>query len=74
MLLQYKIVLIALIATFLINLVTYSEFEADVSAKNFLKFFYTRSEDRTENLRLYIFQISFWSMAVILVLANVVNR
>ena len=74
MLLQYKIVLIALIATFLINLVTYSEFETDVSAKKFLKFFYTRSEDQTENLRLYIFQISFWSMAVIMFLANVVNR
>jgi len=65
MLMQYKFILLILIMTFLINLVTYAEFEEEISRKKFLKMFYNRSNSQAENLRLYIFQISFWMMVLV---------
>jgi hypothetical protein len=60
--------------TFLINLVTYSDFEEEVSVRKFLKMFYARSAEEPENLRLYIFQVSFWMMVPMLFLVNAANR
>ena len=71
---QYKIALLILIMTFLINLVTYSDFEEEVSVQKFLKIFYARSAEEPENLRLYIFQVSFWMMVPMLFLVNAANR
>ena len=71
---QYKFALLILIITFLINLVTYADFEEEVSARKFLRMFYNRSKDQAENLRLYIFQISFWMMVPMLLLVHTATR
>jgi hypothetical protein len=71
---QYKISLIILIVTFLINLITYSGYERQVSPVKFLKMFFVRSEDQAENIRLYIFQISFWMLIPLLILVRAASQ
>ncbi len=71
---QYKFALLILIITFLINLITYADFQEEISPRKFLNMFYNRSKDQAENLRLYIFQISFWMMVPILLLVHTVTR
>jgi hypothetical protein len=71
---QYKFALLILIITFLINLITYADFEKEISARKFMRMFYNRSKDQAENLRLFIFQISFWMMVPILLLVHTATR
>jgi hypothetical protein len=71
---QYKFAFLILIITFLVNLVTYADFEKEISPRKFLRMFYNRSKDQAENLRLFIFQISFWMMVPILLLVHVATR
>jgi len=71
---QYKISLLILIVTFLINLVTYSGYERQISPVKFLKMFFVRSDDQAENIRLYIFQISFWMLVPVLILVRVASQ
>ena len=71
---QYKFILLILLMTFLINLITFQDFEKEISAKRFLKMFFVRADDEAENIRLYIFQISFWMLVPVLFLVNVANR